>query len=109
VSVQSNNREWVLLPEPGFDEVDPDAVFEELAHAEAYANRLGYATTISPLRVKREDGSFVTGGYVFRSFSVPAISEAEYNRMIGANAIPALDPDDEAEFAAEGVSGTVQD
>jgi hypothetical protein len=105
---QTNQREWVLLPDPGYDDVDPELVGQEVLNTIPYAERLGFATTISPLRVKRADGTYFHGGFVLRSFAVPAVTEDQYRRMRGADdaPVPQLDPSDEPEDAP---SGTQQD
>lgn len=110
-TAQSNKREWVLLPEPGFDYVDDELLAHRLLEIEGFADRLGYAVTVSPLRVRKSDGTFFTGGYVFRAHTVPAVSEDEYARFFGlTTTIPQLDPEDGEELiaAVDDTGGTDQ-
>ncbi len=96
-------RTWTVLPEPGFGDVDPDRLASELLQLQGYADNLGFATTFSPLRVKLANGTFETRGYVFRAFSVPALSEDEFTRSTAEDQpVPALEPEDELELALHG-------
>lgn len=90
----SNKREWVLIPPPGAGEVDEQRLVQEVLQMIGYAQRLGFATTFSPIRVKDEDGEFFNGGYVFRSFSVPALTPEQYGQMLGVSDEAFVSPDE---------------
>jgi hypothetical protein len=82
-SKRDYERSWTVLPEPGFAEVDPEVLANHLLQLEGYATYLGFATTFSPIRVKLNTGQYVTKGYNFRAFSVPAFTEEEFARLAG--------------------------
>jgi hypothetical protein len=73
----------MILPDATYLQIDQDQLARELMQAIGYADRLGYATTISPIRVKDEQGNYFTGGYQFRAFTVPTIESETYSRLLG--------------------------
>jgi hypothetical protein len=83
-----------MLPPPGMDDVDEERLVHEVLSTIGFAQRLGFATTISPIRVVAENGDYFTGGFVFRSFSVPALTIEQYAQMIGSPFPPAPEEED---------------
>lgn len=99
---QRFKRTWKLLPEPGYDTVDPADLGRELIGAQFAADRLGLATTFGPLRYIDSNGDGVTFGYEFLTVPVKAMTEAQADQIRGFAPAPDFEeaPEPEVPVAA---------
>lgn len=94
---KSFKRTWQLMPEPGYETVDAQVMMQELMGVKFALDRLGLATTIGPLRYRRDsNGEGVTFGYEFHTAPAPAMTEAQAQQMMGYDPDFALPPDESA-------------